>query len=173
MKAQSAAGMRLIHFNFCLFIHTSALCSSCFPADPAVIFLLLSRDWLGALAVRSNFLVCPPIRVVCFVCVSKCCGCHSISRIILGCLNRLHILLPSRAHTHVHTRTHFKRGGRAVFSAAWGPWCASVSDGYGSSISSVGFCRSVLSTTGICQTCSAEPTHSAGWLLLLLAMFLI
>ena len=57
------------------------------------------------------------------------------------------------------------------FRAARGPRCASVSDGYGSSISNVGFCRSVLSTTGICQTCSAEPTHSAGTPLLLQAMF--
>lgn len=160
--------MRLINFNFGLFSHTSVLCSLGIFADPAIISLRLLPDWLGALAVSFNFLVCPPIRVVCFVCVSKCCGCHSISRIILGCLNPLHILLLSHAHTHTHTH-----GNRGVFSAAWGPWCASVSDGYGSSISSVGFSRSVLSTTGICQTCSAEPTHSVGSLLLLPSFFWI
>lgn len=104
MKAHCPTAMRLINFNFCLFIHTSVLCSLCIPADPAVIALLLLPDWLGALAVMSNILVCSPIRVVCFVCVSKCCGCHFISRITIGLVKTtLHSI------THSHTHTLFSR----------------------------------------------------------------
>lgn len=88
----------------CLFIYSPVLSSySCISADPGVILLLLSPDWMSVPGVNFHFLIRQPIRVVCFVLTSECCGCHSISRIILGCLSSLLLLLLCHSHTDTHT----------------------------------------------------------------------
>lgn len=101
MKARCPAAMRSIHFNFCLFIHTPVVCSSCIPADPAVIAPLLSPDWLGGgvLAVMSNILVCClQSRWSVFFCVCQQ-GCHFISRITMGLVKTtLHSITLSLTH---------------------------------------------------------------------------
>lgn len=126
----------------------------------------LLPDWPGMLAVIFNFTLYFPITVVCPAFVRELCCCWSAQ-------NYLNSTPPP---VTLHTQWSIPAATQSctcmrcwVFSAARGPWRGSVSDGYGS----VGFCRTALSTTGICQACSAEPTHSVALLLLLLAIYLI
>lgn len=159
------------YVRFCFWIFVT-LSLSILPSSFDVLFIsqhplqFLQPDWPGMLAVIFNFTLYFPITVVCPAFVRELCCCWSAQ----SYLNSTPPPVTLHTQWSIPAATQSCTCMRCwVFSAARGPWRGSVSDGYGS----VGFCRTGLSTTGICQACSAEPTHSAGLLLLLLAIYLI